>query len=161
MNESSCVYYKTPQNNFTPILLDLNIGNPGSVEFNFDNIWKFCKERRNYQNKTFYFSDLQFIHVHPTGSGIGVNMSSTDVNCLEGFVMAFGGSPVFRIIQFENDDIHDLTGIHQAYFCRKRKTGESRHVMVYDKVQTLKELFHQSPKEEPLIQMLKLLSYKN
>ena len=75
MRESSCVLYLGEK---TPKLWDVQIGGPASVEFDFIKVWEESKKVH------FTPSDLLFLHVHPRGFGVGC--STTDVDCLQGFV---------------------------------------------------------------------------
>ena len=82
----------------TPHILDFQKGYPGHVEFDFTKIWKGLKKFRKEAA-----IGLHFIHVHP--QGYGIQMSDTDVNCLEGFMCGFGISPLFSIIEFTDDKL--------------------------------------------------------
>jgi len=148
MLESSLTYYYVPDG--TCILLDLQLGTAGSVEFNFSRIWKFCKAIKPLG---FEPLNLNFIHVHPTYSGIGTNCSATDINCLEGFRMAFGFSPLFRIIQFSNHNVFDLRGTQTGYVQDGDAVVES--VITY----YLPDAWAQRPAEREYFKMLKLLAY--
>lgn len=79
-----------------PSIIDFQKGYAAHVEFDFLKIWKYMK---NLPKKS--LDDLHFIHIHPTG--FGVQMSGTDINCLEGFLMSYGISPLFSIIEFDKD----------------------------------------------------------
>jgi hypothetical protein len=98
MNESSLVLVDNE-------IIDYNIGNPSSVEFNFLKIWKCCKHSSDLSN--YIRESVKFIHVHPPGF---LECSSIDINCLKGFCLAFGCTIFnFSIVTFISEDIFDLT----------------------------------------------------
>lgn len=119
MNESAIVIYHEFDDRMGRTLVDMTLGTPSSVVFDFERIWAFIKRRKKENN--FDMSHLEFIHVHPRA--FGAQYSSTDYNCVKGFMQAFGlmkgreeDNPFrFSIVAFANDDPFDLTANKTVY----------------------------------------------
>jgi hypothetical protein len=71
--------------------ISTSIGTPGSVEFNFEEIWDKWKATDRDPRL------LHFFHVHPDGF---TEPSFQDEICIKGFNVAFGYPIVFCIITF-------------------------------------------------------------
>lgn len=80
-------------------IIDYNIGNFCSVEFNFERIWNYCKEN-NLKG-----SNIDFVHVHPEGF---LQLSDKDKNCMLGFQQAFKSEIYFNIISFKDNDLFSI-----------------------------------------------------
>ncbi len=149
MRESSCVLYLGEK---TPKLFDVQIGTPASVEFDFVKVWEQCKKVH------FAPSDLLFIHVHPRG--FGVECSSTDIDCLQGYVKAFGSSPRFGIVCYDGIvDAHNMRGRYQEYYCTR--SFDVRHKFFPRQrpaAEGLEIFVDKNPELEPYFRMLYFLS---
>lgn len=149
MRESSCVLYLGEK---APKLWDVQIGGPASVEFDFLKIWEESK-RVNFAP-----SDLLFLHVHPSGYGVGY--SATDMDCLQGFVKAFGTTPRFGIVAYDRVTTTVMQGRYQEYYCTHnlrvrhkyfpRDTAAAQGLLVF---------ILANPELEPYFRMLYHLSY--
>jgi len=95
-NEAAIVLYKDS-------ILDHSIGTPVRVEFNFEKIWEFKrqKKRRKFDPKK-----LHFVHVHPPNF---LELSTLDINCIQGLSIAFEYPILFSIVCF--DEKGKTTGI--------------------------------------------------
>ena len=87
MNEAAIVVYKNE------VLLSASLGEPGHVEFNFDEVWRVHKEM------PLDLKELKWIHCHPIGCK--PIYSHTDLNCARGLKLAFGEIGSFGIISFK------------------------------------------------------------
>lgn len=149
MRESSCVLYLGEK---TPKLWDVQIGGPASVEFDFIKVWEESKKVH------FAPSDLLFLHVHPRGFGVGC--STTDIDCLQGYVKAFGSTPRFGIVAYDLVDTSNMRGRYQEYYCTRNL--EVRH-KYYARQQPAAEgldiFIAKNQGLEPYFRMLYFLSY--
>ncbi len=110
MKESSIVVYKT-------IVIAKSIGTAGTVEFDFDTLWHYAKiDALDTSN----ISKLYFYHVHPKGF---LELSTTDINCIQGFIMALGKSIIFSIITFEKDELDNIEYYMKSFLCENKSTG--------------------------------------
>lgn len=107
-------------------IIDYNKGTAVSVEFNFERIWDVVKK----DILKIPSNLLHFIHVHPPGI---VEASSTDINCINGFNMAFGKYVMylFSIIRFPNSDLFDISYGITTYVCNT-VTTHTEYVNVSD-----------------------------
>jgi hypothetical protein len=93
-------------------MVDFQVGDAGSVEFDFFKIKEFLRyeqkgdARINIQN-------FHFIHVHPPS--FGNEASSMDMEVMRGYLKAFGAMPDFSIITFDTDKITDVMGQMNTY----------------------------------------------
>ncbi|MDB4330108.1 hypothetical protein N9948_00005 [bacterium] len=95
MIESSIVKYNDE-------VVTIDIGEPASVEFNFEKMWEFQRKKKskgNWDPKL-----LNYYHVHPEGM---LWYSQTDLNCAKGFHLAFGACFNFHIITYRNSILTD------------------------------------------------------
>lgn len=133
-------------------LVDATLGTPGSVEFDFGRIWNFIKQRR--RSGMFRWSPLEFIHVHPPG--FGTQYSMTDLNCVEGFVQAFGldaNDPFrFSIVTFDNNDPLDYT-VKKTFYMPVKVDG------VVSLERSAEYLGYSNPADYTLA-LLKIMSYR-
>ena len=151
MRESSCVLYLGEK---TPKLWDVQIGGPASVEFDFIKVWEESKKVH------FTPSDLLFLHVHPRGFGVGC--STTDVDCLQGFVKAFGSTPRFGIVAYGKVDTNDMSGIYQEYYCTRNLEVKHKYYRQFGGMKVGEDLGLYKNKNqglEPYFRMLYFLSY--
>jgi proteasome lid subunit RPN8/RPN11 len=103
--ESSIVIYKEK-------IIDYAKGTAASVEFDFERIWDIIKKDALKISSEL----LSFVHVHPPGI---FEASVTDINCINGFNMAFGECTMylFSIIRFHNSDLFDISHGSTVYVC--------------------------------------------
>lgn len=149
MRESSCVLYLGEQN---PRLFDVQIGTPASVEFDFIKVWEQCKKVH------FAPSDLLFIHVHPRGFGVGC--SSTDIDCLQGYVKAFGSSPRFGIVSYDRVEVSSMHGRYQEYYCTSNLEVRHRYYPRQKmSAEGLQIILDNNKQLEPYFRMLYYLSH--
>lgn len=129
MVESSIILYKNSFGKDTHQyeVLDFQIGNPSSVEFDFMRVRSFLNKRKQMN---YGVNDLHFIHVHP--KEFGVQMSTTDVNCLLGLEMAFGTSPIFSIVTFLDDDLSNVRGDFASYTVRANSDGTQDKKQIFN-----------------------------
>lgn len=73
-------------------------GDPCSVEFDFEIVWEFLKEKRN--KRELDEDLLHFIHLHPPGC---YGYSGTDVICMKALNIAFGFPVNFWIFYPDKD----------------------------------------------------------
>ena len=130
MVESSIVLYKNSFGRDTHQyeVVDFQIGSPSSVEFDFMKLRSFLNKRKQMN---YGVTDLHFIHVHP--KEFGVQMSRTDVDCLLGLEIAFGTSPLFSIVTFNDEDLSNVKGDFASYTVR----------LDFDGTQDKKEIFNE------------------
>lgn len=123
-------------------VIDISVGTPTTVEFNFLNIWNFIKQDSSV------LEHIVFHHVHPTGMH---NYSLTDKNCMEGFFIAFNIPIKFNIICFKRSDITCLKTIQTLYTYDTFGVGRMSTAHAYNNGLFLTD--------ETLLKVLKLLSY--
>lgn len=100
MVESSIVTYRYE-------IVTASRGGPVSVEFDFETVWEYRKQKKN--NVGFDPKRLHWIHVHPPG--VGTDPSSTDEDCAKGLSLAFGKEfGMFTIVEFFDNDLNSLEG---------------------------------------------------
>ena len=139
MLESSIVLYDD-------VLIDVNVGTPTKVEFDFMRIWQWKK----LLGTAFRCDDLNFYHVHPQGL---TEYSNLDKNCMEGLCMAFDSLFYFHIVTFSNDDIFDLWSNITSYRVSPCSDPEFLPVQIIEVPSEDAEI------DENSLQLLKLLSY--
>jgi len=92
--ESSLVTYSSlPQ--ILRKKVSLSLGTPGTVEFDFLEVWEFFKKVKTHDD--YEFSNWQFFHVHPPGLNCA---SGLDIECAKGLALAFGHPLYFSIVTF-------------------------------------------------------------
>lgn len=140
MKESSLVTYNNRTVCFTQ-------GNASSVEFNFLRVWEFYKDQQN-KSSGFEPALLHFYHVHPQGCE---SYSTLDINCFQGFEIAFNFQIYFSIIIFKNENyLYDVQHILKQYVCSGQTIYDlSKGFVVCDLIQL----------SEDQLFLLKLLSY--
>jgi hypothetical protein len=136
MRESALVLYRDE-------LVSVSRGQPASVEFNFEEVWRFKKQFA----QEFDPGKLYWVHVHP--SGFGTRPSSTDVLCAMALHAAFGKVEYFGIICFENSGFKDIRGLISWYQFREG---------AFEKIHDI-DLRHDPHLIEEEVYMLKALSY--
>jgi hypothetical protein len=94
LRESSLCLYRN-------LFIDANVGTLGSVEFNFESIWRVIQKFKETEGDTFDPQELVFIHTH--SKEIGVECSSVDIDCMKGLNMAFGFPVAFYIACFDDE----------------------------------------------------------
>jgi hypothetical protein len=94
LRESSLVLYKN-------LFIDANVGTLGSVEFNFESIWRVVQKFKETEGDTFDPQELVFIHTH--SKEVGIDCSSTDIDCMKGLNIAFGFPVAFYIACFNEE----------------------------------------------------------
>jgi hypothetical protein len=115
MRESALVTYNQK-------VIDYSTGTAGSVEFNFDRIWAF-----KAKTSPFHPGALHFYHVHPPGV---LCYSETDVNCMQGFNIAFDSHICFSIIVFKNSDLMSIYHEMKSYYYYQGITHEHMYLEI-------------------------------
>lgn len=87
--EAAVVLYKRE-------LISFSLGTPTQVIFNFDEVWD--AKQQISQLATFNPRHLHFIHVHPPSF---FDCSQLDIECMQGFNIAFGYPVLFSIVCFD------------------------------------------------------------
>jgi hypothetical protein len=95
MNEASLVLFDTNPYALESSIIDWQIGNPVSVEFDFEKVWSFYKNVLKCDKEL--ASKIIFLHSHPCGF---TEYSSTDLLCAKSLRMAFGFPIRMQIITF-------------------------------------------------------------
>jgi hypothetical protein len=137
MRESALVIYRDE-------LISVSHGGPGSVEFNFDQVWA----HRKAIGKRFEPGLLFWVHVHPPG--FGTQPSSVDLLCAMALRAAFGMVEHFGIMCFSNGGFKDIRGVISWYRLNRNNQFEklAEHELQCDNTLIEEEVF-----------MLKALSY--
>lgn len=91
-------------------LISATRGNPSSVEFDFDAVWRFKKQYGEGWNARY----LNWVHVHPPG--FGTSASSQDQLCAAALAAAFGHVDRFSIICFSNSKPDNIDGDMRRYY---------------------------------------------
>lgn len=121
MIESSIVLHKGN-------IIDYNIGNFSSVEFNFERVWKY------YKIENINSTNLIFLHVHPRGL---LELSELDKNCMKGFYQAFGKEIYFYIITYNDDDLFSISYNVVTYMITKnliQKIPEYQNIIINNNI---------------------------
>jgi proteasome lid subunit RPN8/RPN11 len=78
-------------------LISYSVGSAGRVEFDFMEVWAFKKTQKDFDP-----AKLVFIHTHPEGF---LDYSSTDLDCMKGFLLSFNHPVTFSIMTFPEGSI--------------------------------------------------------
>ena len=133
MVESAIVLYKNE-------IIDASLGTPVNVEFNFEKIWAFKKTQN-----PFLIQELHFVHVHPKGF---LNYSATDLDCIQGFNLAFGNKVLFSIICFEDSNLNSQEHSMRTYFFDKEMVNVTdSHILKREHILILKTLSYYGASE--------------
>lgn len=84
-------------------MVSVTKGTPGTVEFDFEGVWRFRKTITDFDPKK-----LTWLHVHPPG--FGVEASFQDSICAKSLEIAFKHLGNFGIFQFHTPSISDCRG---------------------------------------------------
>lgn len=104
-------------------MVDFQIGDASSVEFDFFKIKEFLRYEQKVEPKI-DIQNFHFIHVHPPG--FGSEASSMDMEVMRGYLKAFGALPDFSIVTFDTDAMTDVVGDMTTYMLAKgEKTLEN------------------------------------
>jgi hypothetical protein len=95
-------------------IVDIQVGSPGSVEFDFlkilDHMRSFGFNPKDEESPFSY----GFIHNHPPG--FGSSMSAQDVSCARGLLKGYGMQKLhFYIVCFDNDNVGNISGNISLY----------------------------------------------
>lgn len=94
IRESAIVVYYNESGAIETICCSL--GSPGAVEFDFEALWEFKKEKKDFKPDR-----LGFFHVHPPGFD---ELSTLDHECLKGLDIALGSGFGFSIVNYDKSN---------------------------------------------------------